>query len=138
MASTRSIERSPVVGRALVVDDEPDIALTLAEILEHGGMAVDTAENGSAGLEKLRLADYDVVLTDVRMPIMDGLTFYRRAEALKPGLGRRFIFVTGDAVGAMIKTFLDETNSPCVEKPFTPSEILRLVSAMLQGASGNP
>ena len=127
-AETATPKPGRISGRALVVDDEPDIALSLAEILELGGMQVDMAENGSAAVDRIRAADYDVVLTDVRMPIMDGLTLYRRAEAVKPGLGKHFIFVTGDSMGPMVRAFLDEDNSSCIEKPLLASKKLRRVS----------
>jgi len=117
-------------GRALVVDDEPAVAESLSDILRHAGYRIDLAENGEAGLARVRTGDYDVIFSDVHMPDMDGLAFYRTLEALDPELARRLVLVTGDMLGSGIRTFTDETGLPVLEKPFMPAEVRRLAAEM--------
>lgn len=61
------------MSRILVIDDERSIRNTLKDILEYEKYQVDLAENGPAGLEKIKSGEYDVVLCDIKMPGMDGL-----------------------------------------------------------------
>lgn len=69
----RAAEPPPVRGkRILVVDDEPDAADVLADILASDGHAVDTAPNGRVALDRLGEPAYDLVLSDIKMPEMDG------------------------------------------------------------------
>jgi|GEM_PF-448578 len=64
----------------LVVDDEQEVLSSLKEILEHEGYDVDTATNGIDALDKLSRKSFSIVLSDIRMPAMDGIEF---AEILK-------------------------------------------------------
>ena len=66
--------------RVLVVDDEPDICSNLKDILSDVGYRVDCSCDGPSALELIRDGNYDVVLLDLRMPGMDGLTLYRETE----------------------------------------------------------
>ncbi len=68
-------------GKILVVDDERSIRDTLKEILEFEGYLVDVAEDGAAALKSLNANIYDLVLSDIKMPKVDGMEFL--AEALK-------------------------------------------------------
>jgi len=72
--------------RILVVDDDQGICHSLEEILEADGCEVETAQDGAEGLEKLGKASFDLVLTDVVMPRMDGHELYTAIRAGHPGL----------------------------------------------------
>src|SRR6267143_621996 len=80
----------------LVVDDEPEIAATLVETLEHDGHKVDVAGDGVAALAQVQSVDYDLIFTDTKMPRMDGPAFYRELVRRRPAFARRVVFVTGD------------------------------------------
>ncbi|MCD6353607.1 MAG: sigma-54-dependent Fis family transcriptional regulator, partial [Proteobacteria bacterium] len=67
----------------LVVDDEKNMQHMLTEFLSKEGYSVTSAENGEAALHKMGGKEFDLVLCDVRMPIMDGLTFLKEAQARK-------------------------------------------------------
>ena len=58
--------------KALVIDDDPGQLSLTVEVAQSMGLETDTAENGKIGLEKLNSGDYDIVLTDIQMPILDG------------------------------------------------------------------
>ncbi|HEV8438138.1 MAG TPA: ATP-binding protein [Methylomirabilota bacterium] len=119
--------------RILVVDDEAEIAAMVAEALQLDGHAVETAENGAAALIMLERADYDLVLTDTKMPIVTGEDFYRELARRFPALGQRIIFMTGDVMSPEKRAFLDATGAPWVSKPFTPQELRRLVHRVAAG-----
>ncbi|HEY7653674.1 MAG TPA: ATP-binding protein [Methylomirabilota bacterium] len=114
--------------RVLVVDDEPAVVELVTSVLDGHGWRVDVASGGRAGLERLQQARYDVVLSDVRMPELDGADFYRAAVAQRHELAARFLFITGDIANTEAWRFLQDTRVPVLEKPFTPQALLRAVA----------
>lgn len=115
------------VRHMLVVDDEPDIRETLAEILEHYGFLVDIAANGQEALARIEDNAYDGILSDIRMPGLNGMEFYRRLRSCNPDLADRFVVVTGDDLSGSVRAFLDETGVPFIEKPFGPADVRRVI-----------
>ena len=85
-----------VVARVLVVDDEADLAGVMHEMLESAGYEVSVAESGEVALELLAAACFDAVVSDLRMPDMDGAELWRRVCERHPALVGRLLFVTGD------------------------------------------
>lgn len=77
----------------LVVDDEQDSCLLIRDLLSLYSVKLDEAHSGKEALEALELVNYDVVLLDVKMPNMDGLTVHRAIKDSWPGV--RVIFCTG-------------------------------------------
>jgi two-component system NtrC family sensor kinase len=114
-------------GTILVVDDDRRVTQMLALLLEGEGYLVQTAGDGSEALERLAAAAFDVVITDVRMPRMDGPTLYRELGARHPRLLRRVIFITGDDMNPETRRFLAGVPAPALHKPFDMDEFLRLV-----------
>jgi CheY-like chemotaxis protein len=123
---------SPQVGTILVVDDEPDVAEVLAEVLKNDGHRVDTVANGAVALRRLQEQSYDLILTDMRMPEVDGPQLLRELERQHPALARRVIFMTGDALTPETQGFLAGTAVPSVSKPLDLQEIRRVIQQMLQ------
>jgi DNA-binding response OmpR family regulator len=78
-------------ARLLVVDDQTAVAQALATRLQEEGFAVDVAHDGEEGFEKLMAADYDLVVTDVAMPIMDGTEMLTKAQDAKGKLFRSIV-----------------------------------------------
>jgi CheY-like chemotaxis protein len=93
---------------------------------------VDTAANGAVALRKLQGQSYDLILTDMRMPEVDGPGLYRELERQHPALTRRVIFMTGDALTPETQGFLAATVVPSVSKPFSLQEIRRVIQQTLQ------
>jgi two-component system NtrC family sensor kinase len=122
--------------RALVIDDERDLAELLAEMLEREGFAVEVAFDGEHGLAELGRRSYDLVLSDVRMPDLDGPALLRRLQSDWPALAKRLIFITGDTVGLGTGSALDKLGRPVIEKPISPEEMRRVIQATL-GESPN-
>jgi two-component system NtrC family sensor kinase len=111
---------------ALVVEDEPSLAVAVMEALQEAGFQVDRAGDGQEALDRVRARRYDVIVCDLKMPRVDGMTFYRTIAATEPGLSRRVIFVTGDIVGTDAERFLEESGCRWLAKPFRLSELLRV------------
>lgn len=123
-------------GRVLVIDDEEDVAETLADMLERIGLDVSVAIGGLAGREALASgAPFDLILSDIRMPDMDGPALYAWIAAERPELAGMVAFVTGDTMSSHVAGFLADTRCPVLEKPFTPASLGTLVAGMI-GAEG--
>jgi PAS domain S-box-containing protein len=140
-----ALAETPPVGvptirgkRVLVVDDEPGIAGVLAEVLALDGHVVDTVAHGGAALAKVLVQPYDLILSDIRMPDVDGPSFYRELARRDPQLLPRLIFMTGDTLSASTQAFLEQTRVPCVRKPFTLAEIRAIVQRTLQALEKAP
>ncbi|MBI2202804.1 MAG: response regulator [Candidatus Rokubacteria bacterium] len=124
---------APIGGKTiLVVDDEPEVASVLADMLSGDGHQVETAENGAVALDKLRRRPYDLVLCDLRMPELDGPGLYRALQQRDPQLSRRVIFLTGDVLSSHITEFLEGTAAFSLSKPFDFDEVRQVVQAALQ------
>ena len=123
----------PVPGGAvLVVDDEADVAAVLAEMLSGDGHQVDTVPNGRAAIERLERRRYDLVMSDLRMPELDGPGLYRMLESRFPDMLGRVIFLTGDALGPGVVTFLERAARPTVSKPFAAADVHRITQEVLR------
>lgn len=120
-------------GRALIVDDEEELAETLAELLSERGWDTHVATSGSGAIAALEAGDFDVVLSDVRMPQVDGPALYQWIKTHRPQLAARIGFLTGDTLGAQAGRFLSEAGVPFSEKPFSGKAIDDLLARLLDG-----
>lgn len=112
---------------ALVVDDEVEVRETLAEILKTAGHRVVAAASGREALERMGEERFDVILTDIRMPDLDGRALYREIEQRWPERAAQVVFVSGDTLTSTLRKFAEESGRPVIEKPFLPSEVRRVV-----------
>jgi PAS domain S-box-containing protein len=126
---------APGTARVLVVDDEVDITDLLRSMLEGAGYDVATADSGAVALELLDTARFDAIVSDLRMPDMDGAALWRAVRQRHPALARRMVFVTGDTLSPGARQFLDQTGCPRLDKPFTRSDLHGLLAAVLQSDS---
>lgn len=115
----------------LAVDDESIIAQLIADVLGGEGYDVDTAPHGLAALERLERRTYDVVLSDLRMPELDGLGLFREIEQRYPDLLHRFVFITGTSEHADYQGFIDDVKVPVLTKPFDMADLVRVVQELL-------
>jgi DNA-binding NtrC family response regulator len=92
-------------------------------ILRQDGWKVDVAEGGRSGLERVRGARYDMIVSDFRMPDGDGEAFYRAAVEAQPELMRCFLFITGDTANPVAWQFLQDSHIAVMEKPFSPDAL---------------
>jgi PAS domain S-box-containing protein len=113
--------------KILVVDDEPEIREMLAQILAAEQHRVVTASSGQEALERIAAEHYDVILTDVRMPDLDGRALYQEIERRWPRLAGRVVFVTGDTLSVGLSEFVSGSGRQVIEKPFMPSDVRRVI-----------
>ena len=109
--------------RVLVVDDDPMIREVMMTVLTHSGYAVETAENGQQALEAVVSDPTAVVLMDLQMPVMDGLTFLRVAR--RQGIRVPIVLFSGNSDGAGLAEAVGADGF--VAKPFRPSVLLAMV-----------
>lgn len=121
--------------RILLVDDEPLVLELLKRSLRDH--MVHLARDGRQALEILaaRSADepIDLVFCDLMMPDMSGMELYQHLSRDDPALTERIVFITGGAFNPHIREFLKNAGNHCIEKPFSRSEILRVVQAYREG-----
>jgi two-component system response regulator HydG len=75
---------APAAGKVLVVDDQKNMRATTAIVLRQAGYAVEEAEDGAAAVQRIQGETFDVVLTDLRMPSVDGMEVLRAAQRIAP------------------------------------------------------
>jgi PAS domain S-box-containing protein len=127
----------PTQRSALVVDDEVEVREALAEILTSSGHRVVGAASGREALERMSGERFDVILTDMRMPDLDGRGLYREIEARWPERACQVVFISGDTLTSTLRAFAEESGRPVIEKPFLPSEVRRVVSEVVIGLESN-
>jgi len=120
--------------RILVVEDDEMVRDAVAMMLRTDDHEVVTASTAAEALGLLERGSYDVIVSDLRIPYMDGPTFYREVKQRWPAALPRLIFMTGSAEDPESARFLRETGVPVLAKPFTPESLRQAV----QRAFGAP
>ena len=115
----------------LVIEDEPALAAAVTEALHDAGFIVDRAGDGEEGLQRVQMRPYDLIVCDLKMPRIDGMTFYHTLTTAFPEAAKRVIFVTGDVAGTDAEKFLDESKCRWLAKPFRLGDLLRAVREVL-------
>jgi CheY-like chemotaxis protein len=113
----------------LVVDDQEPLRVLLSDLLEWRGV-VETACDGIEGLEKTRRHFFDVVISDIDMPTMSGLDFYREAAHQDPGIGRHFIFCSGE-IAVQHEQFFRDNDLLYLRKPFAVDDLTKMIERVL-------
>jgi signal transduction histidine kinase len=124
--------------RILVVDDEALLAAVVVEALRSEGYSADAARSGDEALQLLQQQPYDLVITDLKMPGMDGPRLREEILRRAPGFSGRILFSTGDVASSSTRRFLEETGSACLTKPFRLAELRRVVRGALEKGGANP
>ncbi len=110
------------IENILIVDDFEMITDLYKALLNREGN-IDVAHNGEDALECMRKKYYKLIICDIDMPIMDGISFYKKAVKLYPGVCHKFIFISG-SVSSKRQTFFQKAGVKCLSKP-VPINILR-------------
>jgi CheY-like chemotaxis protein len=133
-----SLREFPTVWekRFLVVEDDEGMRLLLSRMLSGMGI-VETAENGRAGLERVKERFYNVIISDIDMPIMDGLEFYAAAVREDPEVRPHFMFCSGGITPERTR-FLQRNNLHYLTKPVHLNEVRQMVDTIAQSASEQP
>ena len=110
----------------------------VSDILLSAGYEVETRYDSREALTLLRSESFDVVLSDMRMPGLDGPALYGELKKLDPAFAKKMAFITGDTLSKDVAAFLSETSQPYLEKPVTPKELLILVTDLVSEPGLNP
>ena len=116
----------------LVVEDESSLRELIANILLLDHHEVDTVRDGAEALYRIEQRAYDLIISDLQMPNLDGPGLY---TALRKRFGEalpRVIFVTGHAEADKFVPFLAETGDPVLTKPFSVDDLRTLVQWVLE------
>ncbi|CAG1005305.1 MAG: PAS domain S-box protein [Rhizobiaceae bacterium] len=131
-----AVDEVPLSLNVLVIDDEPDIAAMVAEMLRQDGHVAEIASDARAALRIIERADVDLIVSDLRMSDLDGPGLYRAIREKRPDLADRILFITGDVLAADIDQFLADTGAAVVEKPIDPVAFRRAVARRLDETQG--
>ena len=118
----------------VVVEDEPHIRHIIARKLEGAGYAVHSACDGADGLELVRELQPSLLITDLKMPCMDGLKMCAACREDPQTQGIPIIMVTGSVITtAQIRPKIEALgNMLCISKPFSPRELLKRVRELVE------
>ncbi len=108
-------------NKILIVDDDPAIVYFLKAILEEDG-TVETAENGQEVLQLTKRHYFDVIISDIDMPILNGIEFYKKASAMDYNIGKRFLFISAEPSPEDVD-FFDKNNLTYMIKPVLVNEM---------------
>lgn len=117
--------------RILVVDDEDNLRDVLVEVLKRDGHEVASAVDGADGLRQTEQHRYDLVVTDLRMPNLEGPDLYRAVRQRYADDPPRFIFMSANTGIEEYAAFLSETGAPALEKPFNLADMRQVVLQVL-------
>jgi two-component system NtrC family sensor kinase len=130
-AATLASEPAPPVRRILVLDDERPIRLLLEKWLRGAGFEPVVAERGEEAVELVRAAPFDAVLCDHRMAGMNGTEVFEAVVRIRPELGHRFVFMSGDILNPQLREFIVEHRVGLLPKPFDLETVRTTLEAVL-------
>jgi CheY-like chemotaxis protein len=128
------------VHRILVVDDQTPVRAAIVLALQAKGFDVVAAESGQSGLTKFEQSDFDLVIADLFMPGIDGVSLIKALRKRNPSFP--VIAMSGVFLGTSGRTALDHlpnitelSDVICLQKPFRPNDLLQAVAAALAGSA---
>jgi two-component system, NtrC family, sensor kinase len=119
----------------LVIDDEQWILELAGELLRGEGHQVETVLGGQQALELLSHRKFDVIVSDWKMPGLNGVRLYEHLCATDPASAKRLLFMTGDVVSDTFQNFLRDHELTCLSKPFATGEFRAAVAKVFGGAA---
>lgn len=115
----------------MVVEDEEDLLDLMVDTLSPY-YTVMTFENGKTAYDHIDEHAWELIISDLRMPVMNGMELYEEAVKRNPDLRKRFMFITGDTYDFQVKEFLERNGVTYLRKPFRIKELRDTVSRQLQ------
>ena len=126
--------KSSGLRHAVIIDDEPDVAASLADILELMGVKTRIVQTWKSVADALGHGQVDIVFSDLRMPARSGITIFREIVAERPEMVQRFVLVTGDLIGAKaeIEQLPPDLKPHILEKPFSTFDVRSALTAVTE------
>jgi two-component system NtrC family sensor kinase len=116
----------------LIVEDEAALASAMAEAFGDAGFLVDRAGDGEEALARIEGGHYDLIISDLKMPRMDGIQLFGALRERHPAMASRIMFVTGDVIGTDAEGFLADSGCRWLAKPFRLGELLRIAKEVMR------
>lgn len=117
------------MAHVLLAEDDESMRGFLKGALEKAGHRVSAYGRGDLALEALQRGQFDLLLTDIVMPVMDGIELARRADELRPG--QKIMFITGFAAVALSARDKAPRDAKVLSKPFHLRDLVREVNRLL-------
>jgi two-component system response regulator HydG len=117
----------------LLTDDNREFTQNLRDILEMRGYSVLTASDGFQALEIIRASPVDLILMDIKMPVMNGVETYKKIKKIKPGLP--VIMLTAFALEELIQESIKEGAFACLKKPLDFDELFATIEHAIPNGS---
>jgi two-component system chemotaxis response regulator CheY len=115
----------------LTVDDSASIRLTTKVTLSNAGYSVTEAVNGAEGLATAKGGQFDLIVTDLNMPVMDGLTMIEELRKLPAHMGVPIIFLTTESDADLKARAKAAGATGWLTKPFDPENLVKIVKKVL-------
>ena len=115
----------------LIVDDSTSMRQMVAFTLKQAGFAVLEGANGQDALARLDAYDVDLIVTDLNMPVMDGITFVKAVRQRRDGRGVPVLMLTTESQDAKIREAKSAGATGWIVKPFLPEKLLRTIGRVL-------
>ena len=116
----------------LLIEDETPLRHFISDALEAKGYTVISSESADRAVEILKDGQFDVIVSDMKMPGMSGQNFYTYLQRCHPHLTKRIAFITGDVLGKETQSFFKITGCQYIEKPFKLDDLILVLGELLQ------
>jgi two-component system, chemotaxis family, chemotaxis protein CheY len=120
-----------MTAKILTVDDSASIRLTTRVTLTGAGYQVTEAVDGADGISKLNAGQFDLIITDLNMPNMDGLTMIRELRKIPAHMGVPVIFLTTESDGELRQQAKAAGATGWLTKPFDPENLVKIARKVL-------
>lgn len=121
----------PNQTNVLIVDDDINFCKTLSKIMEKKGYATTTAESGLRAIELVKERSFDVILMDVKMPVMNGVEAYRNIKQVRPSA--IVIFMTAFSIEDVVKDAIRDGAYAVIKKPFDVDTVVNMIEKSRNG-----
>jgi PAS domain S-box-containing protein len=127
-----AIPRPDETVTVLVIEDEASLRRFISDALGENGYTVVSSESADHAVEILKDEQFDVIVSDMKMPGMSGQNFYTYIKKYYPHLARKIIFITGDVLGKETQDFFKISGCQYVEKPFGIDDLMVVMGELLK------
>ena len=128
---TKNEPEKAIKGKRILIIDDDQIIRELMEIILKKDHQVESVNSGEIALQRIKETNYDLIITDLRMPEIDGFKIYHWIKENKPGDEKKIIFTTGDTYEDKTKEFLKITQNLFIAKPFKITDFENIVKKFL-------
>lgn len=120
-----------MTAKILTVDDSASLRVAIRIALSSAGYEVDEAVDGADGLKRASATSFDLIITDLNMPVMDGLTMIESMRKLPQLAGVPIIFLTTESDAGMKQRAKAAGATGWITKPFQPDSLVKIVKKVL-------